>query len=171
MAIDRDAMIPSIFFGDAVKNWSQMTAGNKVWFDSTLVHYDYDPDQAKKLLASLGWKDKNGDGFLEDAQGHTIGFSLKTNSDNKIRVGDGQLHQGRPRQGRHQGHARAARLQHADHDAARDFDYDAMLLGLESATPPDPAWAATCGARADARTTGTRRSRSRKRRRKRASTS
>ena len=138
MAIDRQSMIPSIFFGDAVKNWSQMTAGNKVWFDSTLVHYDYDPDQAKQLLASLGWKDKNGDGFLEDAQGHTIGFSLKTNSDNKIRVGMGNfIKDDLAKVGI------KVTLVPLDFNTLittlrETFDYDAMLLGLESATPPDP---------------------------------
>ena len=29
MAVDREAMIPSIFFGDAVKNWSTSTPGSK----------------------------------------------------------------------------------------------------------------------------------------------
>src|SRR5690348_18192319 len=79
-------MIPSIFFGDAVKNWSQSTAGNKVWYTPDVVKYDFNPDESKRLLASLGWKDANGDGVLEDTQGRTISFTLKTNSDNRVRV-------------------------------------------------------------------------------------
>ena len=57
MAIDRDAMIQSIFFGYGEKNWSQSTSGNKEWHSPDLVHYDYNPDEAKKLLAGLGLKD------------------------------------------------------------------------------------------------------------------
>src|SRR5207247_1001490 len=42
MAIDRDAMITSIFFGSGVKNWSTMTPGNKLWYSSNVVHFDYE---------------------------------------------------------------------------------------------------------------------------------
>src|SRR6185436_3897697 len=86
MAVDRDAMIPSIFFGYAAKNWSTATLGNKVWYSPDIVRYDYNIGEAKRLLASLGWKDTNGDGVLEDTRGNPISFSLKTNSDNKLRV-------------------------------------------------------------------------------------
>ena len=87
MAVDRDAMIPSIFFGDGVKNWSTATPGSKVWYTPEIVKYDYNPTESKRLLASLGWKDSNGDGVLEDTGGHPISFTIKTNSDNKTRVG------------------------------------------------------------------------------------
>src|SRR5258705_6968481 len=86
MAIDREAMIRSVFYGDGVKNWSTTTAGNKTWSNPPAHGYDYDPEQAKKLLAGLRWKDTNGDGFLEDAGGHTISFTLKTNGDNNVRM-------------------------------------------------------------------------------------
>ena len=33
----------------------------------------------------------------------------------------------------------AGRLQHAHHQPADDFQYDAMLLGLQSGVPPDPS--------------------------------
>ena len=84
-------MITSICFGDGVKNWSTITAGNKLWYDPDVVHYDQDVEGAKKLLAGLGWKDRDGDGFLEDTHGHTISFTLNTNSDNKIRVAMGNF--------------------------------------------------------------------------------
>ena len=32
MAVDRDAMIRSVFFGEAVKNWSTIHAGLKLWY-------------------------------------------------------------------------------------------------------------------------------------------
>ena len=34
----------------------------------------------------MGFKDTNGDGFLEDARGNQVGFMLKTNSSNALRV-------------------------------------------------------------------------------------
>src|SRR5207237_717756 len=86
MAVDRDAMIPSIFFGHGVKNWSDATPGNKVWYHADLVHDDYNLAESKKLLASLGFRDSDGDGVLEDTHGHPISFAMRTNADNKLRV-------------------------------------------------------------------------------------
>ena len=54
MAVDREAMIPSIFFGDAVKNWSTSTPGYKVWYTPDVVQYDYNLDGVKSLLARAG---------------------------------------------------------------------------------------------------------------------
>ncbi len=104
MAIDRDAIIQSVFFGDGVKNWSLTTPRNKVWYIPDLVHYDYNPAEAKRLLASLGLE---GPQRRRRARGRARAirsrFTLKTNADNKMRVGDGELRQGRSGEGRHQG--------------------------------------------------------------------
>ena len=139
MAVDRDAMITSIFFGDGVKNWSTITPGNKVWFDSTVTRYDYAPEKAKALLAGLGWKDRNGDGFLEDAKGHTIGFTLKTNSDNKMRVGMGNFVKDDLAKVGIKVTLVPMEFNTLVTSLRESYDYESALLGLESATPPDPA--------------------------------
>ncbi len=139
MAIDRDAMIPSVFFGDGLKNWAIATPSNKLWHSPDLLKFDYNPEEAKRLLAGMGWKDRNGDGVIEDARGHAVTFTLKTNSNNTTRI---------------------AMLNFIKEDLAKvginalpapvdfntlitnlrsDFQYDAMLLGLQSGAPPDPA--------------------------------
>jgi peptide/nickel transport system substrate-binding protein len=138
MAIDRDAIIRGPMYGEAVKNWSQATPGNRVWYTPDVERADYDPEQAKALLAGLGWKDSNGDGVLEDTHGNTVSFSIKTNGDNAIRV---------------------AMVNFIRDDLAKvgircilspvdfntlitnfrtDFRYEAALLGLQSGVPPDP---------------------------------
>ncbi len=138
MAINRDAMISSVFFGDGVKNWSTMTAGNKVWYDSSLVRFDYDPARAKKLLASLGFKDRDGDGFLEDAHGHPLAFTIKTNSDNRLRVAMGNfITDDLAKVGI------KVKLVPMDFNTLttnlhKDFDYETVILGSDSAIPPDP---------------------------------
>jgi len=137
-AIDRKAMISSIFFGDAVENWSTSTPGNKVWYSPDITKFDYDPDRAKQLLASLGWKDKDGDGFIEDQNGRTVSFSIKTNSDNKMRtqivnfVRDDLAKVG-------------IKVVPAPADfntlitnIRQDFQYESILLGLQTGVPPDP---------------------------------
>jgi peptide/nickel transport system substrate-binding protein len=141
LAIDRDAMIPSVFFGEGLKNWASATPANKVWHSPDVVRYDYNPDEARKLLGSLGWKDANGDGIVEDARGNPVTFSLKTNSSNTMRI---------------------AMMNFIKEDLAKvginvitspvdfntlitnlrsDFQYDAILLGMASGIPPDPIMA------------------------------
>ena len=117
MAIDRDAMIPSVFFGEARKNWAIATPANKMWHSPDLVRYDYNPAEAKRLLASLGWKDGNGDGVLEDARGNPITFTLKTNSDNTLRIGMANFIKDDLAKVGINVIARAGRFQHAHHQS------------------------------------------------------
>jgi peptide/nickel transport system substrate-binding protein len=139
MAVDRDAMIPSIFFGEAIKNWSTTTSGNKVWHMPDIVKYDHNVEEAKKLLASLKWTDRNNDGFLEDTAGNTIAFTLKTNSDNVLRVAMANfIRDDLAKVG--------IRVTLAPLDfntlitnLRDDFQYEAILLGLQTGVPPDPA--------------------------------
>ena len=139
LAIDRDAMIPSVFFGEALKSWAIATPGNKMWHSPDLVKFDYNPEEARKLLAGMGWKDANGDGTIEDARGNPVTFTLKTNSSNTTRI---------------------AMMNFIKADLAKvginvitapvdfntlitnlrsDFQYEAMLLGFQSGVPPDPS--------------------------------
>lgn len=85
-AIDREALIKGPFQGYAVKGWSTMTPGNARWHDPAFQGADYDPAESKRLLAGLGYADRNGDGILEDTKGNPIRFTMMTNGDNRIRV-------------------------------------------------------------------------------------
>jgi peptide/nickel transport system substrate-binding protein len=139
MAVDREAMIPSIFFGDAQKNWSTSTAGAKQWFTPDVVKYDYNVPESKKLLASLGWMDKNGDGFLEDGSGTTVGFTLKTNSDNKMRVSMANFIRDDLAKVGIKVTLTPVDFNTLVTNIREDFQYEAILLGLSSGVPPDPA--------------------------------
>ncbi|MFN7916528.1 MAG: ABC transporter substrate-binding protein [Vicinamibacterales bacterium] len=139
MAVDRDAMIPSIFFGDGVKNWSTQSPGSKLWYSPDVVKYDYNVGESKRLLASLGWKDGNGDGILEDTKGNPISFTMKTNSDNKTRVGMANfIRDDLAKVGI------KVTLVPVDFNTLitnlrEDLQYDTILLGLQTGVPPDPA--------------------------------
>jgi peptide/nickel transport system substrate-binding protein len=140
MAIDRDAMIRGPFYGEAVLNWSQMTPGNKVWGNNpTLKPWNHDPEGAKAKLDAIGYIDRDGDGVREDPQGNAIQFSLKTNSDNLVRIALCNLiADDLSRVG-----IRAS-LTPVDFNTLitnlrQDFQYDVILLGLQAGVPPDPA--------------------------------
>ena len=137
-AIDRDAIIKSAFFGDGVKIWSNATPGNKDWHSPDFIQNDYDPAASKQLLAGLGYKDGDGDGFLEDAKGNPISFSLKTNSNNNMRVTMMNLvAQDLAKVGIKVIPA-PSEFNSMITNLREDFQYDAMLLGLQSGVPPDP---------------------------------
>jgi peptide/nickel transport system substrate-binding protein len=138
MAVDRDAMIPSVFFGDGVKAWSTATPGNKVWFTPDAVKYDYNVDQARKLLASLHWADKDGDGYLEDTKGNTVSFTLKTNSSNKMRVSMGNFVRDDLAKVGIKVTLVPVEFNTIITNLREDFEYDAILLGLQTGVPPDP---------------------------------
>jgi len=138
MAIDREAIIRGPFFGDAVKNWSTGTPGNLAWYTPEVGGYDYDPEGAKKLLAGLGWKDKDGDGILEDAQGRTVRFTLKTNSDNNVRKAMVNLIKDDLMRVGIECLPAPVEFNTLMTNLRQDFQYEAILLGLQTGVPPDP---------------------------------
>ncbi|TMQ65101.1 MAG: hypothetical protein E6K78_08230 [Candidatus Eisenbacteria bacterium] len=138
MAIDRDAIIQSVYFGDAVKNWSTSTPGNKIWYDPGITKYDYDPERAKQLLAGLGWRDRNGDGILEDGSGHKVSFTIKTNADNTMRVAACNFLKDDLAKIGIECNPKPVDFNTLVTNIRQDFDYEAVLLGLGSAVPPDP---------------------------------
>ncbi|MDD5131188.1 MAG: peptide-binding protein [bacterium] len=58
---------------------------NRSWaYNPAVKPYDYDPEKARAMLASIGWKDSNGDGYLEKG-GKVFEFTILTNQGNKER--------------------------------------------------------------------------------------
>ena len=84
-AIDRDSIIKSIYNGRAIPNYGFVTPGNKKWFNPNTRQYPQDLDKARALLKEIGIEERNGDGFLTDANGNKIEFTLNTNVGNSAR--------------------------------------------------------------------------------------
>jgi len=139
MAIDRDAMISSVFFGEGEKNWSQAGRNNKEWYIPDLVHYDYNPAESKRLLASIGFTDRNGDGTVEDPRGHPVAFTLKTNADNTMRVAAANFVKDDLAKVGIRVILAPVDFNTLITNLRSDFQYEAMLLGLQSGVPPSPA--------------------------------
>ena len=137
-AVDREAIIKSVYYGQAMKTWSTMTPGSKTWHTPEAVHYDYDPEGAKKLIAGLGWKDTNGDGYVEDTHGNTVRFSIKTNASNVMRVAAANFVKDDLAKIGIQVDPIPIEFNSLIVNLREDFQYESILLGLGSATPPDP---------------------------------
>jgi len=138
MAIDREAMIRGPYFGDGVKNWSTGTPGNLAWYTPEVGGVDYDPAEAKRILSDLGFADHNGDGFLEDTHGNTVRFTLKTNSDNNVRKAMANLIKDDLAKVGIDCVPAPVEFNTLMSNLRQDFQYDALLLGLQSGVPPDP---------------------------------
>jgi peptide/nickel transport system substrate-binding protein len=140
-AIDRDAIMRGPLFGFGFKNWSTMTRGSRTWYSADVTGEDHDPEGAKKLLAELGMRDRNGDGVLEDAAGNRVSFTLKTNSDNATRIAmDNLIRDDLARVGI-EVLPQQVEFKTLLGNIRNDFDYEAVNLGLGSAVPSDPAMA------------------------------
>jgi len=81
-AVDRDAIVNSVYLGAAVPVYGPVTPGNRVWFSDAAPKYPHDLARAKALLAGIGLTDRNGDGMLEDATGAPVRFSILTQGGN-----------------------------------------------------------------------------------------
>jgi peptide/nickel transport system substrate-binding protein len=81
-AIDRDAIVNTLYLGAAVPIYGPVTPGNAKWYADGAPKYPHDRARAKALLAGLGLTDKNGDGMLDDAAGKPVRFSIITQAGN-----------------------------------------------------------------------------------------
>jgi len=77
-AVDRDAIVKSVYLGAAVPVFGPVTPGNRVWYSSAAPTFPYDPGKARTLLAGIGLVDRNGDGTLDDPSGSPVRFSILT---------------------------------------------------------------------------------------------
>jgi peptide/nickel transport system substrate-binding protein len=86
MAIDRDSIIRSVHSGRAVKSWAYATPGDRLWGALDVPHDDFDPEAALRLLHSIGFTDRTGDGTLEDSAGNPVAFTLTTSTNSAATV-------------------------------------------------------------------------------------
>lgn len=85
---DRKAMVDLVYGGfGSPSYYSLYPIFEKAWAPATTPKYEYNLDQAAKLLSEIGYKKKDKDGWLVDAQGRRLEFNLSTNAGNNQREG------------------------------------------------------------------------------------
>ena len=85
-AIDKKQIIEIVENGLAYPQHASMGPGAGFFHNPDVKQYDYDLGKAKSILVEAGFLDRDGDGVLEDPQGHKVEFNLYTNADNTERV-------------------------------------------------------------------------------------
>lgn len=83
LAIDREEIVETLWFGSAVVGSSPIPHG--VWArDPSMTPLPFDPSAARELLDAAGWRDRDGD-QVRDRDGVPFRFELLTNTGNEQR--------------------------------------------------------------------------------------
>lgn len=82
--VDRHAIVRNICRNLAYPEYTSFSvAEGPFHIDVPPILHDF--DKAKALLTDMGLIDRNGDGIIEDEQGHKVQFTIVTNSGNSMR--------------------------------------------------------------------------------------
>ncbi len=138
-AINREALANTVFSGRGVPIYSFDTPGDKTWFSDDILKYQYDPDRARQLLAEVGLKDTNGDGFLEDSAGHTVEINLITNASNNQRVETASFVAKSMQDVGIKANSAPIAMGVLVDKMQSTYAFDAMVLGWQTNPPPGPA--------------------------------
>lgn len=90
-AVDREKIVRNVFDGLAQPGYGPESPANKTFYSPDVPRFEYNLDTSRRLLAEIGLKDSNGDGFLEMPSGKPLKFSILTNVENKARVDQGTI--------------------------------------------------------------------------------
>ena len=138
-AINRDAIIQSVYSSRGVPAYGPETSGDPKWQNTNVTTYPYNPDKALELLKEIGIEKRNGDDFLTDSNGNKIEFVFNTNVENDHRKKTAVLIQNDLNKlGMHvvfqpvEFNSLAAKIQDT-------YDYDCILMGLAPGSVADPS--------------------------------
>ncbi len=79
-AIDKAKIIEIVNSGFGYPQHGPMSPSSGFFYNPNVRVYPYDIAAGRKLLAEEGFIDRNGDGIIEDKDGHPVEFNLSTNS-------------------------------------------------------------------------------------------
>jgi len=85
MAIDRKKIVDALLYGFGKECVGPIPPMVPWAYNEDVTPITYDPASAREALKQAGWRDSDGDGWL-DRDGHTFAFQLKTNTGNQLRA-------------------------------------------------------------------------------------
>ena len=83
-AINKQELIDGVRLGLAREATGPIRPGTWAYTDK-VARFDFEPTKARELLAEAGWKDRDGDGVLEDKDGKPFTVTIRTNQGNDER--------------------------------------------------------------------------------------
>ena len=85
-AIDKQKIVEILMNGLGYSQDSAESPSAAFFYNPNVIKYEYDLAKAREILAKAGFVDRNGDGIIEDRQGHDIEFNFYTSSGANERV-------------------------------------------------------------------------------------
>ncbi len=83
LCLDRERMIRDIWEGVGEPSQGPVNPESPV-FAAEIKPWPFDPERGKALLAEAGWKDRNGDGILENEKGDVFEFEFTRSGSDEI---------------------------------------------------------------------------------------
>ena len=85
MATNREEIVQAILQGYGTVAHSGVPPFHWAYDEEGIPALEYDPEAARALLDEAGWRDRDGDGVRESADGTRLSFSIKYNTGNQQR--------------------------------------------------------------------------------------
>lgn len=84
-AVSRRRIVDTVFLGAAETVMTPVTPGHGAWHAADVQPHAHDPEEAARLLESIGLRDRDGNGTREDDTGREARFTLLTQRGHTIR--------------------------------------------------------------------------------------
>jgi len=135
-ALDRQGMINSAMNGLAYPQHASVSPSAGFFHNPNVKKYEYEPEKARSILASAGFIDRNGDGYIEDSDGNKVEFNLFTNAENTVRVKLSDIIRKDLESIGMQVHFTPLEFNNLVDKMNATMDWDAILLGLTGGPEP-----------------------------------
>ncbi|HLG16702.1 MAG TPA: ABC transporter substrate-binding protein [Blastocatellia bacterium] len=137
-AIDREGIANTIYSARAEPLFTFVTSGDNYWYSDDIMKYPHDPARARQLLSEIGLADMNGDGLLEDSEGHTVEFNISPNAENAQRTNVAAFISNNLKEVGIKANVAPAAINVISTMLRSTFEYEAIILGWQTGVPPGP---------------------------------
>ena len=135
-AIDKEKIIEIVKNKLAYPQYSPIGPGAGFFHNPNVRRYAYDLKTARRILEEEGFKDRDGNGIIEDAQGHEVMFSLYTNAGATDRVDIAAIIRSDLEKLGMNVRFRALEFNSLVGKLTSSFEWEAMILGLTGGVEP-----------------------------------
>lgn len=135
-ALDKQSITDIVMNGLGHPQWGPVSPSAGFFYNPDVRQYPYDLDRAKAMLAEIGMRDRNGDGILEDADGHDLEFTFFTNSGNDVRVDIAEIVRKDLQEIGLKVHFNQIEFNTLVDKLDATYDWDCILLGLSGGDEP-----------------------------------
>jgi peptide/nickel transport system substrate-binding protein len=135
-AINKQELIDGVRLGLAREATGPIRPGTWAYTDD-VKRFPFDPEKAKALLAEAGWKDRDGDGLVEDRDGKPFTLTIRTNQGNDERKKIAEITQQRLKEIGIQVDIQLIEWAAFIKEFVKPRRFEVVVLGMGSGTDPD----------------------------------